>query len=276
MKNLTSVFCALALFSGSAALANGVHKEHYKPHKKHHHKHVEPAPAPAPMPAPTPEPTRFFNNGFYAGGQIGYSFMHGVMRNFLHTTTGATDNVFSKKSASSNKFIGEILLGYRHYLPSSSDVMMGLELAANWDGHKLSKTFNERLRNAASNIFYSVRLRKEFSFVPAVTIGYTFCPKWMVFAKLGVAITRFKERINFNNVTSGSKSFTKAGVAPSLGLEYAYTKHVSFLGTVSYEAYPALNKKFTGIQVGQPNSFLHTKVKRPYLISVKVGALYRF
>ena len=83
-------------------------------------------------------------------------------------------------------------------------------------------------------------------------------------------------RINFNNVTSGSKSFTKAGVAPSLGLEYAYSKHLSFLGTFSYEAYAALNKKFTGIEIAQPRSFLQTKVKRPYLISVKVGALYRF
>lgn len=276
LHKITSALCSVLLLSSGAALANGTSKEHYKPHKKHH-KQVE-APAPMPMaPAPVAEPTRYFNNGFYIGGQIGYSHLHGKFRNALFLTSGGDSLMAANGGDSSDAFVGEVLFGYRYFMrPAFS---LGLEVAGNWDGHDVSREFQTIRANVANTrIVHRTKVSKRYSVVPTATFGWAFAPRWLVMAKVGAAITHFRlfASVGTTPVTF-TRNFRKAGIAPSLVLEHAYTKHLSFMGTVSFVAYPHLKRTLSPAEVpGEPRSNLRTKVKQLYEVAAKLGVTYRF
>lgn len=225
--------------------------------------------------ANTPSPSPFFKSGFYLGAQAGYAQMQGNIKGTLHQAIPGS-NLPPSDSQSTNakksRPIGEFLAGYRHLF--TSGFMIGGELAVGYSGHKItSQTFNHFNRK----VFFKTSVERTYFATPSIVIGKVFSRQWLGFLKLGLGISKFKsltQNVDEHFDFRGKK--TQIGFVPALGLEYAATPRVSLLGSISYEIYGKVQKKFNQVlDADIAGTHQYAFSTKPKFITLKIGLIIK-
>jgi opacity protein-like surface antigen len=277
LKTVSVLSAVMALGAVSVANANGTVKKsptvkHHKPQTHHHvHQHV------AHKPCHVVPECLYYQSGFYAGLQAGYSILRGKYKNEYNNATLATD---LNKTLSNSGIVGEILLGGRYLW--DNHVITGLEVSALVDSNRLRHNFIHPIPNLEVENFapFSSQFRRKYAFVPSFILGYQFCQQWHAFLKLGASFSSFKIREdNLADRITFKTSKRKTAFMPGVGLEYALNCNVSFQGTFSYERYSKIRKTFQPI-LSDPSPFLAgnyytVRVKHPQYYTLKFGVLVK-
>lgn len=248
------------------------------PPKPKHRRHKVHCPPPCPVVCEVPEPcavkcppcpTGLYQTGPYAGALIGYSHMWAKSKStlLLPARPSLLPIAIASSKKHSDSFLGELELGWRYVFPLGFTT--GIEVAADFTDDHVSPSLQTALFN------FRHKFKRNFSVTPALTIGHVFCYNWHAFVKLGVGVSWIKTHLT--NVTTGTtfkKTKTKAGFAPSVGLEYAFNCNLSAVGTVGYEIYERV-QSFYPLPI--PNANLNANVRVvPKFFNTKIGVLYRF
>lgn len=215
-----------------------------------------------------------YKSGFLAGAHVGVANGWGTFNgNFNPNQLVGGQSNASGKARKTSAILG-ILAGYRHVLPES--YTLGADISLNF---LTNNELNNKLNNVIANVPFPFtnKLSKQYSVVPSVNFGKIFCGRYHAYIGLGLALTRFKQQVN--NViaqSTVSSSKIKVGFVPKVGIEYAATPHLSFVGNLSYEIYSKVNKTFdVSASTGLPGAKYSTSIKPKY-INFTVGAIYRF
>lgn len=220
----------------------------------------------------------FYKSGFLAGAQVGVGLGSGRFNSTYNINPAAA--VSTSNATGTARKTGAIiglLAGYRHIL--HKDFTLGLILEANFFANNEINKSLAHFTNPPPAINVSNRLKKTYSIVPTIALGKIFCGRWHASLGLGLSFARFKQQFNVLPGTpisaTGNNSTTKVGVVPSVGIEYAATPNVSFLGNVSYEIYSKVSKTFNNNNLGPAPASYTTSIKPKYL-AFRLGAVYRF
>lgn len=266
MKQLILATTALTVLS-TAAFANG-NAEHKSHHAKHHHKAVSEAATPV-----TSHGDDHFKSGFYLGANAGVSHNRNKLRNELNFNALSLNHNQLKGSKSKTSPIGELLVGGRFVM---NQWLLGAEVSANMDGHRVSKNFTH---NGAFPVPVSIKFKKEYGIVPALVIAHRCNERNALFLKLGAAINRYKISLT-DNFTGNHIKFsghkTKVGFAPTIGMEHSFSRHLSAVASIGAEFNGTVKKRF-----GKDGVFLTTngdfdKVKnKTTAYTAKVGVMWK-
>ena len=220
-----------------------------------------------------------FKSGAAIGMSIGYSHLSAKTKeNVLitpnpHIVFGYGGNSSFKKTHTSNGFVADVFAGYRFKL--TSNFLVGFDIS-------FSKETNTLKQNNLIPLFdqeSTTELHRQFSIIPALTAGYTFADKWMLYAKLGLSISRFSlENKNLGAVaiSTPEKTFTKLGVKETLGIEYAVTEKAALFSEVSFEQIQSKKVRLTNPTVTPAFTHQSHDVKvKPRYITAKIGVLYK-
>jgi hypothetical protein len=270
---MTVVFVTIFGMCLTQAFGNGTVKKEY-PHnhrkrnaKRHHvrtpiYYYDEECPeSPCPSAIPPCNEWYFVQCGFYAGGQVGYVNMRGKFRTFLSTTA-----VQDSRFRTDNGIIGELLFGYRLFWPSG--INLGAEVAGNIEGTDLKRTLNP-------GTLVDIKFRRNYSIVPAITLGRTFQCNWNFFTKVGLGISRFETKLRIQKISGEFKQHkVKLGVVPSMGFEYAINRNLSAIATVTYEYYDRVGMNFRNVIVAYDNAV--NTARRVQYVHAKVGVIAKY
>jgi hypothetical protein len=210
-----------------------------------------------------------FQSGFLVGGDVGYSYGSGTFNANFKDGTPFVSPVVSGSASSSAGLVG-VIGGYRFIFNQGST--FGVDVSANYlAGNEIKKRFNQ------TGSLFDNRLERDFNVVPSFSFGKIIYDQFHIALGLGLGITQFKHRVdNLEASVSVSSSQTKLGFVPSVGAEYAYTKHISFIGNVSYEMYRKVNSNFgQNVAPGVRGSGYWSAIK-PKFLTPKAGIVYRF
>ena len=271
MKYTTSAIkvlsAALILGSISMAHANGTVKcPTPKPHRHHVPKCHKPA-----MHEACAAPVSCFVPGFYVGLQSGYSLMHGKYNNDYFDDVSLNS---LKKSLWNSGIVGEALIGGRYVW--DNHVITGLEVGVLVDSNRLRHDFVHPISIQEEVSTFNSQLRRQYAFTPAFVLGYEFCQRWHAFLKLGASISTFKLREqNLEAATTFRTKKRKTTFMPGIGLEYAMNCWVSFQGTLTYERFSKIHKKFQPIVEGFPGPYYSVRAKSPQYSTFKLGMLVK-
>ena len=211
-----------------------------------------------------------FQSGFLVGGDVGYSYGTGTFNSSFRDGMGlGAPPVVSGSASSSTGLIG-IIGGYRFI--SNQGSTFGVDVSANYlPGNEFKKRFNQ------TGSPFDNRLKREFNVIPSFSFGKIIYDQFHIALGMGLGITQLKHRVdNVLASASVSSSQTTLGFVPSVGAEYAYTKHISFIGKVSYEMYRKVNSNFgQNVAPSLPGSGYWSAIK-PKFLTPKAGIIYRF
>jgi opacity protein-like surface antigen len=215
-------------------------------------------------------PMTYIKSGVFGGVQAGTSFMHGK---FNSTFNDPPLQFRASGSASASKGLLALIAGYRHVF--SNAFTLGADLTAAYEGsHKISTILLQPPQPAAQP--FVNKLKRSFSFIPSLTLGTVFAERFHAFLGLGVAISSFRVQVlNVAGNAGVSSSATKIGFAPSLGLEYAWTHHVSLTAAAGYEIYQKMRKTFGQALAPALAGSSYVSSISPRVMTVKFGVLYR-
>lgn len=208
-----------------------------------------------------------FSSGAYTGAAVGYSYMNSSAQESI-LIPGFGIDASDKKKGKRHGLVGELLIGYRHVFPNT--FFLGVELGAAKDNNAFQKTLFLDVYEA------NVKLDRRWQLTPSLVVGKVVSEKWAGFLKVGVPFSKFHLRHSIQLVggtpRTETQTKTQRGISATVGAEYAFTQHVSAIGTVTYERFNALKKEIAPPLAGSSN---RVSVK-PYYITAKLGFLYRF
>ena len=167
-------------------------------------------------------------------------------------------------------FIGTVG-GYRHIFGQGST--FGIDVSVN---DVLGYDFKRRLNNQR-NALFDTSLKRELNVLPSFSIGRVINDQFHVTLGLGVGMTPSNQRAdNSLGKVPAAASQTTLNFVPSVGAEYAYTKHLSFIGNVSYETNRKGNTHLAqNAAPAVPGSSYWSAIK-PKFLRPKAGIVYRF
>jgi len=218
-----------------------------------------------------------FHSGFYVGAQGGYSHFWGRMKDYFddgHNVNNSITRTSSLKKKSG--VIGEILVGGRYVFHNG--FTLGGDVSFGYSGQRLSSRLLHR-----DVILFGDTVKRTYVVTPGITMGKIFSSKLHSFIKLGLGISRFKNKLEDLPIPIAGRvspylSFrspsTHFGFSPTLGLEYAWTQRISLLGSMNYEYYKKLRKNYVNPLVPPPVSF-YTSTTRASFLNIKVGVLFK-
>lgn len=221
--------------------------------------------------APTLAHTSYFKSGFLAGAHIGVSqITESFQSNFNTNDPILGSSAVSAKARRTSGLVG-IIGGYRHIF--NEWYTLGMDISLNF----LTKNDLTKLINHIHDFNFRNTLSRQYNVTPSINLGKIICDRFHVSLGLGLAISRFKLRVDdVDNPASYNTSQTRLGFVSAVGVEYAVTHNVSILGNVSYEIYQNMKKTFNvNSSTGLPNS-KYTSSIRPQYLTFKVGMVYRF
>jgi len=211
-----------------------------------------------------------FQSGFLVGGDVGGSYGTGTFNaSFRDGKPVVPEGTVSGGASNSAGLVG-VIGGYRFV--SDQGATFGVDISANYlSGNELKKRFNQ------TGSPFDNRLKRDFNVVPGFSFGKIIYDQFHIALGMGLGITQVKHRVdNVLANTSVSSSQTALGFVPSIGAEYAYTKHISFIGNVSYEMYRKVNSNFgQNVAPSLPGSSYWSAIK-PKFLTPKAGIIYRF
>lgn len=200
-------------------------------------------------------------------------------------------NYNASKSISRSAFVSEVMVGGRYLMDNG--FFPGFEVAASFANHKFENdfVFSDAVLNPDPNTdinIFSAAIKRRYSFVPSVVLGWAFNQQFNVFAKLGVGITKYDLRI-INNTDDGGLGFnpgflrgstgkTYYSFVPALGLEYSFNRYVSFVASVSFEVgqKPEFTKTHLTELQALPINDSNKLSGRVSIFTQKIGLLFKF
>ena len=252
--------------------------------------------------ANTAEP--HFRTGMYLGLMEGLSAGQTKMsenyRPDPRDIAAGAENYNASKSISRSAFVSEVMVGGRYLMDNG--FFPGFEVAASFANHKFENDFvfhDTALNNfnplfpapavspAGDNIFRAA-IKRRYSFVPSVVLGWAFSQQFNVFAKLGLGITKYDVRIlndtfdggvGFNTpYFRGSQGKTYYSFVPALGIEYSFNRYVSFVASASYEVgqKPEFTNSHLVEQQALPINDSNRLSGRVSIFTQKIGLLFKF
>lgn len=170
--------------------------------------------------------------------------------------------------SSSTGFIGTVG-GYRHIFGQGSTFGVDISVTE-LPGHDFRIRVNQR------NALFGRPLKREFNVTPSFSFGRVINDQLHIALGLGVGVSPSKQHVD-NILTHVPTSSSQAALnfVPSVGAEYAYTKHLSFIGNVSYEVDRKVNSHFAQNAAALPGSSYWPIIK-PKFLRPKAGIVYRF
>ena len=214
----------------------------------------------------------FYKSGFYTGALLGYSWMNSTIKENVYIP--AFNNDTGKGHKSDSGFVGDLILGYRHFFENK--LLLGLELGFSLDNNEV----NENTYLVGDFYWSETKYKAPFKFTPAIVFGNQFTQKLLGFVKLGVSIARFKgsHELYNGNASEGSESFkaTRNGLMAAIGAEYALTDQISTLGIISYQKFSTIRMSFQDPSNGGVPLSANTTSLNPEYVTAKVGVVYRF
>jgi len=237
---------------------------------------------------------KHFRSGFYLGAMEGLSAGQAKMSESYKTDprdvgAGAAANFNATKSISRASFVSELLVGGRYLFENG--FFPGFEVAASFANHKFENDFNFidpsfTLSPGTGNFTFKAATKRRYSIVPSVVLGWTISNQFNLFAKLGLGITKYDTRILNDlddNITNrgflrGSTGKTYYSFVPALGLEYSFSRHVSFVASVSYEvgSKPECTKSQMFVTRPLPMQDSNKVSTRVSIFTQKIGLLVKF
>lgn len=222
----------------------------------------------------------FFKSGFLAGAHIGASYGLGRFNSNFNTNSLLGVGAASKRTEKFSELFG-ILGGYRHVL--HEEYTIGFDISANiFSNNEFNKKISHTFSGVTRPIVFVNKLSRRLSITPSINFGKIFCGRWHVVLGFGLGVSRFYQdvanQLSVRGVfKSDESSIIKLGFVPSIGVEYAATQDISWVGNLSYEIYQKVSKKFGDRLTSPwlPGSSYKTSINPRYL-TLKVGAVYRF
>lgn len=209
----------LALASSSPALA----ATHYKPTYKSEERFA--------LPSLPVHRCKNLNDGFYAGGSVGYD-MYNVNVNTNLTFNGVA--IGGNPPVSAMGFIGAVMGGYGIYL---ADVYyVGAELFAN----SSSAAANITNTNSSSTYVYSTKFTAGTGYGLSLLPGFKVNDSSLFYLRFGYNWTRLKgeESVIVGPASeSTSRAGWQSGFNYGLGIETAVHKRISVRGEYTYTSY---------------------------------------
>lgn len=217
----------------------------------------------------------YYKTGPVLGTGLGYSSLSINARDTLFLMDGLPTNGEFKKTKRNNGFVVDLFSGYRFLINKS--FIFSLNLSFSKDTNSVKSTIGIPTTSAISQ----TKIYRQFSVTPDLTAGYIFCQQWMAYLKLGLSISRFNlenKVIGRDAVVSTDKTVTKFGVKPTIGIEYAINRKVSFFTDFSYEYVSSMKKDLKNPSA--PNVFIlgatHDLKSSPHYVTGKIGVLFKF
>lgn len=241
---------------------------------------------------------KHFRSGFYLGAMEGLSAGQAKMSESYKPDprdvgAGVAANFNATKSISRASFVSEILVGGRHLFDNG--FFPGFEVAASFANHKFENDFNFVDPTFTLNpldpvgaFTFKAATKRRYSIVPSVVLGWTISNQFNLFAKLGMGITKYDTRILNDsndggagtnpNFLRGSTGKTYYSFVPALGLEYSFSRHISFVASVSYEvgSKPEFTKSQMFITRPLPMLDSNKLSTRVSIFTQKIGLLVKF
>lgn len=216
--------------------------------------------------------TPHFKSGFLAGAHVGIANNTGSYRGifFTNDATGET-SLLSSRTRKTSALLG-VFGGYRHVFPEG--YTFGVDVSLNFLTHnELSVQFSH-----FNEFNFKNSLSRQYNITPSINFGKIMCDRFHVYLGLGLAITRFKLRVEDigDNPASFKASQTLLGFVPAIGVEYSLTHNVSVFGNVSYEVYQNMKKTFNVSSSTMLPGSTYTSAIRPQYLILKIGGAYRF
>lgn len=220
---------------------------------------------------------------FYGGASAGYGLMKTKTRSRITFTEagGGVDpaDTSFRKEPKGEKLATDLMLGVRYFINS---FFIGTELSFVFDKQSVAHRFTFAPDPAIPDFTRVLKttLRRNVALIPAITVGKSFGESWLVFAKLGVAISRFELELQVRNpipATFHSGKKTVYGIAPSLGFEYSFHKNMALTGVFTYEQYGVRKKDFASVITNPGDDFasIGDTVAKPRVYSFKVGFIIK-
>ena len=170
--------------------------------------------------------------GFYLGAGIGANSLTAPFTNTGSNTFNINGNAVTLSGVSNgnigrNRFEGSIYGGYGYV---TGCTYVGGELGYTFTGGKANANAIVNIRNAnntlnqtaAANL--SVERRNVIN--AALILGQKFSPSTMVYVRLGMNSTQYRENITATGATTINNQKRKISFAPGFGIEGAVTKNV--------------------------------------------------
>lgn len=224
-----------------------------------------------------------YTSGFYLGLAQGLSHMRGTLKGqyadpgdpaaFLDPESSS--RTFSSKD---NSWVIDGLAGYWHFFLNG--LSLGGDIALSYTNNEIKEVYRDTTANGPNGENpINLKVKKVFSLIPSATLGYRLHKHFHIFAKVGMAITRYELSMQnprlFDPVIRNRTTYS---FVSTLGLEYAFNKHWSVALTTSYENSPQL-----GIEGHAVNTVALTdrddKLKfhiTPNTFTQKINIIYRF
>lgn len=243
---------------------------------------------------------KHFRSGFYLGAMEGLSAGQAKMSESykpdprdVAPPAGVAANFNATKSISRASFVSELLVGGRYLFENG--FFPGFEVAASFANHKfendfsfIDPTFTLNPLDPVGAFTFRAAAKRRYSIVPSIVLGWTIHKQFNLFAKLGMGITKYDTRIlNDSNdqgaltnpgFLRGSTGKTYYSFVPALGLEYSFSRHVSFVASVSYEvgSKPEFTKSQMFVTRPLPMQDSNKVSTRVSIFTQKIGLLVKF
>ena len=225
--------------------------------------------------------TQHFKTGAYVGLTQGIN----LARTKFSTTYTADpvqggDDQRETKSVNNSAFSGEMSLGGRYLL--NNGFFPGFEIAASFANDHIKRDFQfvDADLNLAPGYTLRTDLKRRYSIVPSVVLGWVVSEQFNVFAKLGVGISQYDLRLQqstYEPLPSASLSKTKYSFVPSVGLEYSFSRFVSFVASLSCDIGGKINLEKKGLfDFGVPYNDKADLSVRANFFTQKIGLLIKF
>jgi opacity protein-like surface antigen len=227
----------------------------------------------------------FYKTGIYIGAFEGFGMMGGGINHVwddraFQTAQGFPPGFLTPFNAKKfdTKFVSEILLGGRYLCQNG--FFPGIDVSISFANHRIQVPF--LYPDAARNRPVEVTISNKYRIISSFVLGYVFQERFQVFAKLGIGIASFESKLfNPNEIPPNNFQITstKYGVAPALGLEYAFNPSFSIVGSISYERYQNIDDKFLNVirqpVPADPDNIASNKTA-PSFFTQKIGLMFKF
>jgi|GEM_PF-1146126 len=228
----------------------------------------------------TTSTTPSIRSGFLIGVEGGYSMMRGKVDGIFDTDgpiPGGEPPIPAARQISkkASTFVGDVLMGARYVFKNG--ITLGGDVSLGYDGNHISSplTYNDPL---AGTTEFGNKLKRTYFITPSFIVGKTFTPRLHGFIKLGLGVSKFKNEIKniaVNRTFRSSK--TTIGFVPTIGLEYALTQRISLTGSLSYERYGDLKKKYVNVvSNANPTAEYTSRIRKVNFFTAKAGVTFHF
>lgn len=213
----------------------------------------------------------YYTSGFLLGVHGGVNRVTGNFKAIFNDGLNF-DNSIQPASGCAHRPMGFFggLLGYRYVFQNG--FTLGIDVTGNY-------TASNELGATLFHAFATIRnrLKKKYAIIPSIKMGGIIFDRYHVYGGLGLAISRFT--LSIDNIDApeffSSKSFTKVGIVPSIGVEHAFTPWLYLSGELSYEAYKEVETMFgSEFAQGLPQATYNSKI-RPRVFAARLGLVLK-